>query len=123
MTRSKTEHPVVATWRTSCQVTAFLVESLPDPLWSEVIPGAPRRTVRMILGHIHNSRCMWLKALGPRFEVAVPASVDRHKVTRRQLLPALKKSADAVLIDTTGISAAVAVAQVLALYKQASRAL
>jgi cytidylate kinase len=35
----------------------------------------------------------------------------------------LKKSADAVLIDTTNRSAADAVAQVLALYKQASRAL
>ena len=34
----------------------------------------------------------------------------------------LKKSADAVLIDTTQVSAADAVAQVLALYKQASRA-
>ena len=34
----------------------------------------------------------------------------------------LKKGADAVLIDTTKMTAAEAVAQVLALYKQASRA-
>ena len=34
----------------------------------------------------------------------------------------LKKSSDAVLIDTTRMSAADAVAQVLALYKQASKA-
>jgi cytidylate kinase len=34
----------------------------------------------------------------------------------------LKKGTDAVLIDTTNMSAADAVAQVLALYKQASKA-
>lgn len=41
--------------------------------------------------------------------------------TERAAAP-LKKAADAVLIDTTGVSAAEAIAQVLALYKQASRA-
>jgi cytidylate kinase len=41
--------------------------------------------------------------------------------TNRATAP-LKKGADAVLIDTTGKSAAEAIAQVLALYKQASKA-
>jgi cytidylate kinase len=41
--------------------------------------------------------------------------------TSRATAP-LKKGADAVLIDTTGRSAAEAIAQVLALYKQASKA-
>jgi cytidylate kinase len=41
--------------------------------------------------------------------------------TMRATAP-LQKSVDAVLIDTTGISAAEAIAQVLALYRQAPRA-
>jgi hypothetical protein len=55
------QHGVLATWRTSCRVTAFLIESLPDEVWRATIPGAPRRTVRMIGGHLHNCRCMWVQ--------------------------------------------------------------
>jgi hypothetical protein len=55
---------VVPVWRTSNRVTVFLVEHLPPDLWAAVVPGAPRRTVRMIAGHIHNARCMWIKTLG-----------------------------------------------------------
>jgi len=45
--------------------------------------GAPRRTVRMIAGHIHNARCMWIKTLGKEHGIAVPGPVSRHKVGRR----------------------------------------
>src|SRR5947199_5315755 len=40
-------------WRTNNRVTIFLVEHLPRELWGATVPGAPRRTVRMIAGHIH----------------------------------------------------------------------
>jgi uncharacterized damage-inducible protein DinB len=83
---------LIDSWRTNSRVTAYLVEHLPAPLWDAGVPGAPRRTIRMILGHLHNARCMWIKTLGQEHGVAVPASVDRHEVTRRQLLPALKRS-------------------------------
>ena len=46
----------------------------------------------MIAGHVHNSRCSWLKTLGREHGIAVPASVDRRKVTRRELLLALGRS-------------------------------
>ena len=46
----------------------------------------------------------------------------RDKRDSERAAAPLQKSADAVLIDTTRITAAEAVAQVLALYKQASRA-
>ena len=52
----------------------------------------PRRTVRMIAGHLHNACCMWIKMLGKRHGIRVPASVSRHTVTRRELVPALKRS-------------------------------
>src|SRR6266508_897565 len=87
---------ILAAWETSNRVTVFLVERLPSPLWAETVPGAPRRTVRMIAGHLHNARCMWIKTLGQEHGLAVPASVDRRNVTRRQLLAALKRSSAGV---------------------------
>ena len=83
---------VLTAWRTNNRVTAYLVEHIPDPLWDVAIPGAPRRTVRMIAGHMHNARCMWLKTLGREHGIATPASVDRHKASRRELLSALERS-------------------------------
>ena len=47
---------------------------------------------------------------------------ERDQRDMQRATAPLKKSADAVLIDTTKLSAADAVAQVLALYKQASQA-
>jgi len=83
---------VLTAWRTNSRVTAYLIEHLPAPLWDAPLPAAPRRTVRMIAGHLHNARCMWIKTLGREHGVAVPATVDRRKVTRRELLSALKRS-------------------------------
>jgi uncharacterized damage-inducible protein DinB len=47
----------------------------------------------MIAGHIHNARCMWIKTLGEQHGIAVPASVNRHRVGRAELLKALQASA------------------------------
>jgi uncharacterized damage-inducible protein DinB len=35
---------------------------------------------------------MWIKTLGKEFDIAVPASVDRHKVGPKQLITALNRS-------------------------------
>lgn len=83
---------LLGSWRTNSRVTSYLVEHLPALLWDAPIPGAPRRTVRMIAGHLHNARCMWLKTLGKEHGIAVPISVDRRRVTRRELLAALNRS-------------------------------
>jgi uncharacterized damage-inducible protein DinB len=87
---------LLASWRTNSRVTAYLVEQLPGALWDAPVPGAPRRTVRMIAGHLHNSRCMWVKTLGREHGVAVPAAVDRRKVARQALLSALKRSSSGI---------------------------
>src|SRR5438128_12573113 len=79
-------------WRTNNRVTIFLVEHLPRELWGATVPGAPRRTIRMIAGHIHNARCMWIKMLGEEHGIAVPPSVNRYKVGRKELISALKRS-------------------------------
>lgn len=83
---------LLAAWRTSCRVTAFLVEELPAEVWDDAVPGAPRRTVRMLLAHLHNARARWTRTLGGPHGVRVPALVDRRRVGRRELLAALGRS-------------------------------
>ena len=83
---------LLASWHTNSRVTAFLIEHLPATLWDEPIPGAPRRTIRMIAAHLHNVRCGWIRTLGREHGLTAPAIVDRRTVTRRDLLAALKRS-------------------------------
>ena len=83
---------ILAAWRTNCEVTSHLVAALPAALWREAIPGAPRRSVRMMLAHLHNSRAGWIRTLGTPHGIPAPARVDPRHVTRRQLLSALKQS-------------------------------
>src|SRR5437763_10324007 len=83
---------LLAAWRTNNRVTVFLVEHLPHELWAAAVPGAPRRTVRMIAGHIHNARCMWIKTLGKEHGIALPQVVNRHKIGTAELIPALGDS-------------------------------
>lgn len=90
------EEGLIETWRISARATSFLVENLPAPVWGEKLPGMPRRTIRMIAGHVHNARCMWTGRLGRDCGVKAPSKVDRHRVTQKKLLPALDRSGAAV---------------------------
>jgi uncharacterized damage-inducible protein DinB len=83
---------LVPVWVTANRVTIFLIEHLPADLWAAIVPGAPRRTVRMIAGHIHNARCMWIKTLGKEHGIEVPEPVDRRRVGPQQLVRALNRS-------------------------------
>jgi uncharacterized damage-inducible protein DinB len=83
---------ILGAWNTNNRVTIFLIEHLPAELWDAKVPGAPRRTIRMIAGHIHNARCMWIKTLGKDHGIKVPRKVDRHKVKPNELIPALEGS-------------------------------
>ena len=88
---------LLAAWRTNNRVTIFLLENLTPELWSATVPGAPRRTVRMIAGHIHNARCMWIKTLGKEHGIALPRAVNRHKVEPKELIPALGHSSRGII--------------------------
>ncbi|MFZ0063419.1 MAG: DinB family protein [Pyrinomonadaceae bacterium] len=88
---------LLAAWRTNNRVTTFLVEKLPPELWGATVPGAPRRTVRMIAGHIHNARCMWIKTLGSEHGIRVPRPVNRHKVGPKEVLSALRRSSRGII--------------------------
>ena len=88
---------LIAAWRTSHRVTSYLIENLPPELWSQNVPGVPRRTVRMIAAHIHNARCMWIKMLGGRHGIAVPARVDGRRVRPSELSRALERSSAGIM--------------------------
>jgi uncharacterized damage-inducible protein DinB len=91
-TTSDLETSLLAAWKTNSRVTEYLIEHIPAHLWSATVPGSPRRTVRSIGAHLHNSRCGWIRTLGGEFGIAVPQRVDKRTVTRRQLVAALKRS-------------------------------
>jgi len=88
---------LIAAWRTSHRVTVYLIENLPPELWSQPVPGAPRRTVRTIAAHLHNTRCMWIKMIGARHGVAVPRTVDGRVVRPPELSRALARSSEGII--------------------------
>ena len=87
---------ILGAWATANRITILLVENLSPEALALSIPGAPRRTIRMVAGHMHNARCTWLKTLGHPFGIAVPRSVDRHRATGDQLVKALRASGTSI---------------------------
>ena len=86
------ESDLIAAWRTNHRVTVYLIKHLPAELWSMNVPGSPRRTIRMLAAHIHNTRCSWIKMIGERHGVVVPQSVDGRVVRPAELTRALERS-------------------------------
>jgi uncharacterized damage-inducible protein DinB len=93
----RSESRLIDAWRTNNRVTTYLIERLPIRLWSMPIPGAPRRTIRMLAAHLHNSRCRWIKALGSRDGIAAPAFVDLRRVSQAALVRALSRSSEGMI--------------------------
>ena len=96
-TESQNARALIAAWHTNHRVTAYLIENLPTELWTQPVPGAPRRTVRAISAHLHNARCMWVKSIGGRHGVKVPSRVDARRITQRELLRALDRSSQGII--------------------------
>ena len=88
---------LIECWNTNNRVTESFFKNLPDELWEMKLPGIPRRTIRMLAGHTHNARCMWIKMIGRRYRITAPRSVDRRRVTRRELLRALRQSSEGMV--------------------------
>ena len=94
---SMDEEKLIDAWLTNHHVTTFLIKNMPAELWPMNVPGVPRRTIRGIAAHIHNARCMWIKMIGERHGVAVPARVDGRKVQPSALLRALERSSRGIV--------------------------
>lgn len=91
------EKALIAAWHTNNRVTIYLIENLPPQLWAMNIPGSSRRTVRMLAAHIHNARCMWIKAIGKGHDITVPRMVDGRTVRPAELTRALKRSSEGMI--------------------------
>lgn len=87
---------VLDTWKTGNRVTCYLIENISDELWESKVPGYRQKTIRTIGGHIHNTRCMWVKSVGRKYDLEAPDPVDRHGVIQSELISALAFSSDAV---------------------------
>jgi len=85
---------LIDAWRTNARATALLVRQIPAALWPQAVPGIPRRSVRAIAAHLHNSRCSWIRTLGREHGVQAPELVNLHRVSRREVLAALRRSSD-----------------------------
>jgi len=82
---------ILDAWATNNRINQFLVERIPEKLWRADPPNKVGRNVAQIFAHIHNCRLMWLTMTvrpGKR-----PASLDRKKCTRQQVVRALGQSA------------------------------
>ena len=88
---------LIDAWHTSHRVTTYLIENLPPELWPMNVPGSPRRTIRSIAAHLHNTRCMWIKMIGARHGVAVPRTVNAQAVKPAELLRALERSSKGIV--------------------------
>lgn len=84
-------------WRVNDRVTTFLVERIPDEVWSAALPGAPRRTVRNVAAHLHNTRRNWLHGLGIRGGASRPPAADRLRATQREVAALLRTSGARIL--------------------------
>ena len=83
---------ILGAWETSHRTTVFLVKELPPALWTANVPEVPRRTIRSIAAHIHNSRRSWIRTLGEGRRIPVPARVDPFRVRQKDLAAALDRS-------------------------------
>jgi uncharacterized damage-inducible protein DinB len=83
-------------WTTNHRATVLLVGSVPAEAWAAPAPGLPRKSIRIIAAHLHNSRCGWLRTLGAPLGIAVPESVDKRTVTPKRLVTALNRSGRAM---------------------------
>ena len=86
-----------AAWHTSHRATVYLIENLPPDLWTMAVPGNPRRTVRTLAAHMHNTRCSWIKMIGGRHGVEVPRRVDGRTVRASELSRALERSSKGIV--------------------------
>ena len=87
---------IVPAWTTNARVTTDLVRALPIRVFWAPIPGFPRRTVRMMAAHLHNSRCGWLRTLGQPLGIQVPRQFDPAWEGKPDLVRALRQSGDAM---------------------------
>lgn len=84
-------------WKTTNQVSVYLIKMIDPKLWNKKIPGYPRKTTGMLMAHLHNTRQMWIKAIEKEKS---PEKLKRLNpgATKQEVLIAMKQSSHAMLI-------------------------
>jgi uncharacterized damage-inducible protein DinB len=72
------------------RINGYLLENLPVEAWRAEPAEGKGRTVAAIAAHMHNVRVMWLKASAKGS--AIPAQLEKSKVTVKQAVVALGES-------------------------------
>lgn len=85
------------TWKTSNQISIFLLKNIPKNLRNSTIPGKRHQTIGMLGGHLHNVRCMWIKMIGKGEVVKVPERVDLRQASCKDVTTALNRSSLAMI--------------------------
>ena len=76
------------------RINFYLIEAIDTKAWDADPPGGKGRSIAAIVAHMHNVRVMWLKAVNK--EAKPPEQLDRHSVTPKQAIQALKESGKAL---------------------------
>ena len=74
---------------TNNRINTFLIEAVPEGVWTAPPPGGKGRKIASIVAHLHNVRLMWLKAAGAK---DMPAKLEPEATTKEQALVALEES-------------------------------
>jgi uncharacterized damage-inducible protein DinB len=89
---------LLRTYSASARINQYLVEHLDPAVWRAAVrgnDGKPLRTIAALVAHLHNCGLRYLVRTDPT--AAVPAELDRVRVTRAQALRALGAKRRAVL--------------------------
>jgi uncharacterized damage-inducible protein DinB len=87
---------VLSCWKTSSEISLYLVKTIDTRLWNQQIPGYLRKTIGMLAAHLHNARCGWIRAIGKEKSGKSPARLILRQATKKDTLTALRKSSAAM---------------------------
>ena len=88
---------LLKTWKTTNQISVYLIKNIPADLWSKKIPGYPRKTIGMLAIHLHNVRCAWINCIAKdKFKKAL-TRLDHREGTKKEVVIALNQSSKAML--------------------------
>jgi len=80
-------------FETNNRISRYLVENVPQEVWTAKPPGGKGRTIAAIAAHMHNVRVMWLKAAKAE---EIPEQLDRTTVSSELAVRAFDSSCRAL---------------------------
>lgn len=89
-------------YATNDRINHYLVRNVAVEAWTMPPPEGKGRTISAIFAHMHNVRCMWLKAVG--YQGAMPEKLERHSSQERAI----------AALETSGAALSIVIAAALA---------